>query len=228
MVMTSELIRLSNYSIQAMGDGYGLRDFDLSVSRGDAFAIKTDSTDDAYILLRGIATLTPPEKGVLSYKGEELDFSDYRSLLFYKRRVGYIASDATLLANRTAYDNLMIMRYYYEDSLSIKMGPETRALCGIFGLERLLELQPHHLDPEEKRLFIIVREISKDPEILLIERPRDFLRPNSIENLKRVLRGVVTRGIALVFFSMDKGFMEEFSQGEIAINKGRLTVSRFH
>ena len=222
--MTSELIRLSDYSLEPLGDGNGLKNVNLALSNGEALSIGTDSPDDARLLLRGVATLVAPKRGQFFYKGKELDLSDYRSLLAYKKNVGYIASDATLISNRSMHDNLMLMRYYFEDSTSIQMPEEVVELCRVFKLAKRLDLKPHQLDPEENRLFVIVRELSKNPEILLVERPRDFLRTKGFEALKGVLRTIVRKNLALVFFSTDEVFIKEFSRRPIFIDKGRVTT----
>ena len=122
--MASELITLSHYTLEPLDDGNGLKNVNLALSNEEALSIGTDSPDDARLLLRGVATLVPPKRGQFLYKGKELDFSDYRSLLAYKKNVGYIASDATLISNRSIHDNLMLMRYYFEDSTSIQMSEE--------------------------------------------------------------------------------------------------------
>lgn len=222
--MVDELIRLADYTLEALGDGSALRNFNLVFSKGDAFSIVTDSPDDAHHLLRGIATLEPPQSGRFLYKGEEIDFSDYRNLLPYKRKIGYIASDATLVTNRSIRDNLMLMRYYFEDSTSVEIPQELMELCAIFELDGSLDLRPHQLDPEEHRLCVIVRELSKNPEIVLVERPRVFLRTKFFEALKEILRDLMRKDLVLVFSETDKAFTSEFSNRIIAIHQGKVTT----
>ena len=222
--MTPELIRLSDYSLEALGNGNGLQNFNLVLPQGAAFSITTDSPDDAHLLLRGIATLVPPKSGQFFYKGQELQFSDYRNLLSYKRKVAYIGSDATLIVNRSLRDNLMLMRYYFEDLTSIEMSGDVVRLCRTFELEDKLHLKPSQVGPEDNRLCVIVRELTKNPEILLLERLRDFLRAESFEALKGVLRNLIGKKLVLVFFSTDQEFTNEFSQKQILIKKGRVTT----
>ncbi|UCD86554.1 MAG: ATP-binding cassette domain-containing protein [Desulfobacterales bacterium] len=221
--MASELIRLSDYMVEALADENGLRNFNLILERGDACSIVTDSPDAARHLLRALATLEPPKSGRFFYKGEELDLSDYRKLLRYKRKAGYIAPDATFIINRSMRDNLMLMRYYFEDSTTVAMPVDLMELCRIFELEKKLDVKPHQLDPEEQRLFVIVRELSKDPDIVLIDRPRAFLRTKSFEALKSILRDLIKKGLALMFFSADKSFTHEFSNKRITIDRGKVT-----
>jgi len=190
--MASELVRLSDYTIEAPGNEDGLRNFNLVFSKGDAFSIVTDSSDDAHHLLRGVAALDAPKSGRFLYKGEEIDFSDYRNLLHYKRNVGYVASDAIFLANRSIHDNLMLMRHYFEDSTRIEMCTEAVELCRVFDLEKRLNLKPHQLDPEEHRLFVIVRELSKNPEILLLEKPGQTFTDEFANRRIAIDKGTVT------------------------------------
>lgn len=221
--MASQIVKFSDYTLEAPGNEHSLKDFTLTVSMGDAFSIVTDLSDDAHRLLRGIAALDVPKSGRLVYRGKEINFSDYRNLLHYKRNIGYVASDAIFLANRSIYENLMLMRQYFEDSTSIEMCQEAVELCRVFRLERRLDLKPHQLDSEEHRLFVIVRELSKNPEILLIEKPRDFLARKRFEALKEVLRQLIKNDLALVFFSTDRAFIDEFANKRIAIDRGKVT-----
>ncbi|MBW1769756.1 MAG: hypothetical protein JRJ17_01070 [Deltaproteobacteria bacterium] len=137
--------------------------------------------------------------------------------------MGYVASDAIFLANRSIHDNLMLMRHYFEDSTRIEMCTEAVELCRVFDLEKRLDLKPHQLDPEEHRLFVIVRELSKNPEILLLEKPGDFLATKSFEALKGILRNLIKMDLALMFFSTDQTFTDEFANRRIAIDKGTVT-----
>ena len=92
------LIELSNYSLAPTGSGNGLDGFYLALSKGDIYSIQTDLIDDASNLLRALATLTHPIKGAYLFMGEKLDFSDYRKLLPYKKKIGYIAPDSAMKA----------------------------------------------------------------------------------------------------------------------------------
>ncbi len=222
--MASELVRLSDYTVEAVANDSGLKNFNLLLNKGDACSIITDSPDAAHHLLRALATLAFPKGGQFFYKGEALDFSDYRKLLGYKRKVGYIAPDATFITNRSIRHNLMLMRYYFEDSTSIEMSEDMMQLCAMFGLEKKLDVRPHQLDPEEYRLFVIVRELSKGPELVLIDRPRAFLRTKNFETLKRILRHMIRRDVALTFFSTNRGFAREFSNKRITIHRGKVTT----
>jgi ABC-type methionine transport system ATPase subunit len=221
--MPSELVRLVGYTLERLRHGSGLSSVDLTLSPGDAFTINTDSLDDAHLLLRAIATLAYPKAGQFFFKGKQLDFSNYEGILSYKKNVGYIAADASLIANRSVYENLMFMRYYFENSTVLEMSPEVVELCKLFGVEKKLHAHPSQLDYQENRLFIIIRELSKNPDILLIERPTDFLRAGSLKIFASILRNLPRKDLALVLFSGNPVFINEFCCQRILIDKGRVT-----
>ncbi len=226
--MIQELVSLSGYSLEGRGHGFGLINSNLVLSSGEAFSIHTDSLDDARLLLRGIATLEYPTEGVFFYKGKELDFADYEALLSYKKNVGYIAADSPLISNRSAYDNLMFMRYYFENSTAIQMSEEVMDLCRLFELDEKLHLRPSQLDPEANRLFVIIRELSRAPKILLIERPTDFLRATHLEVLRSVLGNMPSEDFVLIFLAAGEAFEKEFCHKQILIDRGNITTSVLH
>ncbi len=76
------------------------------ISAGDVCSLTSDNADDANLFLRALATLEVPASGEYFFQGERLDFSSYVNLLPYKRRIGYISPEASLIGNRTLRENL--------------------------------------------------------------------------------------------------------------------------
>jgi ABC-type lipoprotein export system ATPase subunit len=220
-----ELVRLVDLGLDSRENGHGLTQINLTLSAGDAFSICTDSAEHAHLLVKGIASLERPTTGRLFYKEMQVDLHDREALLAYKRNVGYVAADATLISKASVFDNLMLMRHYYDNSMAAKMPDSVRALCRFFGLENSLDFHPWQLEPEETRLFVIIRELAKDPAVLLIERPGDYLRNETLDMLKHILKHQTTKEQALVLFSAHQDFVEALCQKQITIVKGQVTTS---
>ena len=102
---------LKNYMVFSEGGERRLSIGEFTLSGTDSCCVRSDSSDDARLFLRALATLVYPVQGTYRYKGSVLDFSDYRRLLPLKRKVGYIASDTAMLSNRTIRENLLLRRY---------------------------------------------------------------------------------------------------------------------
>lgn len=216
------VVELTDYATEPFGTGHGLDDVSFILSKGDVCSIQTDSQDDAHNFFRALATLTPPVNGSYAFKGDKLDFSDYRNLLCYKKQIGYVAPDSALLSNRTIRENLLFMRYHFENSLTIDLDDNTAHLCRIFEIENKLDMRPAALNPLDLRLAITIRELAKSPEVLLLFRPEDFVGQAKFDLLMDILKKLTASEIPIVFLSYENGIMETFSSKKIIIANGRL------
>lgn len=217
------IIKLTDYTLEAEGAGNGLSGFSFSLSSGDGYSIETDSIDDAALFLKAMVTLASPRKGTYCFNDVKIDLSDYRSSLSCKRRIGYIASDAALISNRTLRENLLFMRYFHEDSLLLTLDDYVAQLCREFDIFDKLERRPGELHPQDIKNAITIRELSKYPDVLVLERPEDFIDHTKFGLFMENVRGMTRRNLPVVFYSSDRVFIKSFSNKKIKISKGRLT-----
>ena len=217
------LIELSDFSAAPIGSGSGLKNIYFSLSDGDVCSIKSDSTDDAHMFLKVLATLLKPQSGTYRYIGRPLDFSDYRNLLPLKRKIGYIGQDSAMISNRTIRENLLLMKSYFENSLSPSLDEDVMNFCKRFNLQDKLDLRPGDLQPVDLRIAVAIREFTKSFEVLLLERPEDYFDHSSLDIFNEVLKDILEHGKALVFFSQNPEFVETFSNRKVLITGGALT-----
>jgi ABC-type molybdate transport system ATPase subunit len=217
------LIELISYRLPPIGGGNGLTGIDLSLDRGEIAAVNADRPEDARLLLRALATLVPPASGTFRFAGEALDFFDYRRLLPVKRRIGYVAADAALLSNRTLRQNLLAMRYYFENSLAIDLDPETKRLCRQLGIEKELDRLPSHVDPVDLLLAVAVREIGKDPDLMLFDRPEETIGKNGFRRLLDRI-GPSQKSQIWVCASKERVFLEAVANRRIRIRGGAMSA----
>ena len=218
------LINLVNYTIDSPEEDCSLDKLNFAVSRGDAFAIIADSPERAHMFLKALSMLVKPVAGDFYFKDKKIDFSDYRNLLPCKKKIGYIASDAAMISNITVRENLLYNRYYFENSLSLSLDETAKKLCKNFGIYDKLDIRPGRLSSVNLRSAIAIRELIKSPDILLLERPEDFMGHANFDLLVEVLRDKVLTKIPLVFISYDKDFIEEFASKKIFLKGGTLSI----
>lgn len=216
------LIELSNYTVAAAGSGNGLNNFYFSLSDGDVCAVKTDTIDDAHTFLKALATIVRPESGDYRYMGQIIDFSDYRLLLPFKKKIAYIGQDSALLSNRTVRENLLLGRSFFENSLTLTLDSNTARFCELFKIHDKLDLRPGELRPIELRMAVAIRELTKSFEVLLLERPEDYFGHNRFNLFREILKDTIEHGNAIVFFSHDPNFIETFSNRKLLISGGTL------
>ncbi|MFO7558337.1 MAG: hypothetical protein R6X10_05870 [Desulfobacterales bacterium] len=217
-------IELKDYNMIQPGNRTGLNLLHLAVSEGDVCAIHSDSSDDARLLIRTLSTLLAPSRGVYRFKGEQLDFSDYRKILPVKKKIGFIAQEAAMSSNRTIRENLLFIRYYFENSLSISLDAYTFKLCELFRIVDKLDMRPAALDATDLRIAITIRELCKLPELLLVEKPEDFIGQKKFTLFVDVFEEFLQSRIPVVFFSNNKHFIRRFSNREIVIKNKQVTA----
>ena len=219
-----KLIELSDYTLSPIGQGNGLNRFYFDLSKGDVCSIQADLPDDAHLLLKGIAMLERPTGGAYRFMGEKINFSDRRNFLPYKKKIGYIATDASMISNMSIRENLLLMRYYFENSLSLDIKDNVKNLCTVFDIYDKLDVRPGALRPTELRSAIAIRELTKSPDILLFERPEDFITRTKFDLFVKLLKEMLIAGLPVVFISYDANFIKEFSNRQILISGGNLTA----
>jgi ABC-type lipoprotein export system ATPase subunit len=219
------IIELKDYAHAPTGRGKGLQKFSFSLESGDAYGLHADRIDDAHLFLRALATLEPPEEGTYAFQGQVLNFSKPRKLLPIRRKIGYLASDAALIGNRTLRTNLLLGRYYHENKLDLELSDEVLSLCRLFGIEDKLDLRPSQVAPEDARAVVIIREITKGAEVFLIEQVFIVLARPVIDRYIEMMRKVIDSGIPCVFYAGMPEADRLLKKREIHIRDGVVNVS---
>lgn len=184
-----------------------------------------DQPDDAHLFMRALATLEKPTGGDYYFQGERLDYSNYLNLLPYKRKIGYISPDSVLISNRTLRENLVMSRIYFENRADLELDGKTTELCRFFKIEDKLDMRPAHLDREDVRLAFIVRELTKGPEVILLERPRDHLGYIRFGMFLEAIRPFVEAQVPFIVLTSDEKFLRDFSNREVTIRGGTVDLS---
>jgi ABC-type iron transport system FetAB ATPase subunit len=218
------LIELRDYAHAPTGRGKGLQKFSFSLEPGDAYGLHADRIDDAHLFLRALGTLEPPEEGTYFFKGEALNFAKPRKLLPIRRKIGYLASDAALIGNRTLRTNLLLGRYYFENRLNLELDDDVLSLCRLFGIEDKLDLRPTHVAPEDARAAVIIREMTKGADVFLMEQVFTVLARPVVDKYIEMMHKLIESGIPFVFYAGVSEFDRQFKKRDITIRDGIVHV----
>jgi ABC-type lipoprotein export system ATPase subunit len=214
------VIELIDFTLSENRDGKELVWLNLSLHLGNVYAVSTDSAT----FLKTLATLLYPVRGTYRFKGETLDFSDYRLLLPIKKQIGYIGSDAAMISNMSIRDNLLLMRYYTENSLQLEIEGITEILCAQFHLTESLDMRPGALTPYTLRLAIATRELAKSPTLLLLEYPEDYIGQVHLDVLLNTLEKMPLFQMIVLIVSDNQQLIEKFTTKRISIIDGNLMM----
>lgn len=218
------IIEMSDYTLVPRGSGHGLHDFYFALSPGDVCAVDAQISDDATLFLRSVATLVRPVQGIYRYDGHRINLSSYKDMLACKAKIGYIGPDAALISNLTIRQNILIQRYYHENDLTIDLDEKLQSLCDRLGVCRKLDMRPADLNAMEVQMAIVIREISKSPQVLLLDRPEDFIGHAKFDILVEIFNNWIAKKRPVVFLSYDRRLIRRFANRKVLIAKGSLTT----
>lgn len=218
------VLELIDYTLAPEGSGKGLKNADFSLSAGDVCAVRADSGDDASLFIRALATLIRPVSGTYRFKGESIALSNYRNTLPVKQKIGYITMDSAMISNRTLHENLLFMRYYHEDDLTIDLDAHTMELCHRFDLSDKLHRKPGELHSQDILNAMAIREIRKPPEVLLLERPEDVMDHIRFDFFIEELKILQRKEVPIVLYTSDTVLANEFSNRKVLISNGQLVT----
>ncbi len=218
-----DICKLINYSLIPDKSGNGITNGNIAIKAGDSCSIITDHKNDAHLLFQGLATLKYPDSGYYIFEGKQLDFSDYRNLLQYKRKIGYIASGISLLSNRTLRENLNLMDSYFKNKIIGELNNNISDLCKTFDIYSNLDKRPAQMNLLDLQIAVMIREISKKPDFIILDRPEEFIGKAHLNDFIDLLNSYIKENNAtLLFLSYDNIFIEKFTKREIVISKGKL------
>ena len=216
-------IELTDYVLTTRRTGRGLKPFHFAVARGQTCAVHGDEPNDICQFLRALATMERPATGTYHFFGHPLDFSDYRHLLPWRRKISYIGRDSTLISNLTLRENLLLEKTYFENSLKLELSEEIIWFCRVFNLLDKLDVRPGALNPLNLRVAVAIRELAKASHLLVMDGPEEILGHPNFHYFVERIHSMIAGGIPFVYFSEDPNFLAGFSGRKIRIHQGALS-----
>ena len=114
------------------------------------------------------------------------------------------------------------MRYFHENSLLLTLDDHAVELCRKFDIFDKLERHPGELHSQDIKNTITIRELSKYPDVLVLDRPEDFIDHTKFSLFMETVTAMTQRNLPVVFYSSDTDFIKSFSNKKLKLSKGRL------
>lgn len=217
-----DAIELTDYALPPLATGRGLRPFDFHLAGGQSCAVHGDDPTDVHLFLRALATLERPKSGGYRFFEQRLDFSDYRLLLPWRRKISYIGRDSAMISNLTIRENLLLEQSFFQNTTSPELSEEVSWFCRVFNIFDKLDVRPAALNSLNLRVAIAIRELTKGSKILIMEAPEDLFGHSKFHYLIERIHSMIGTGIPFVYFTEDPSFIGAFSGKEVRIHQGVL------
>jgi branched-chain amino acid transport system ATP-binding protein len=202
------------------GTSHVLQGVSLAVDQGETVALLGRNGVGKTTTLRSIIGLTPPRRGSVRFRGEEIRGQPPYAIS--RRGLAYVPDDHRIFPTLTADENLEIAR-----RLSPRRGDWDR--------EKVLELFPKlrelarsrgtSLSGGEKKMLAIGRALMANPSLLLLDEPSEGLAPLVLAHLVEVLGRVRRQGVTILLADQNLRFCRKVCTRGYVLEKGRVQFS---
>ncbi|GJM39394.1 MAG: hypothetical protein DHS20C19_27610 [Acidimicrobiales bacterium] len=189
---------------------------DLEIPATGITVLAGESGSGKSTLLRLLNRLDVPDRGSVTWQGEDLDEVD---VLLHRRQVGMVFQ-APAVAPGSVLDNLRIG--------AIDLDEETAG-----DLLQLVHLDPSYLDREagelsggEKQRVCLARTLATGPEVILADEPTSSLDPEATEVIEHLARRLAAPDspmpVGWVWVSHDPSQIERLADRVVRMRAGRV------
>lgn len=205
---TTSNVLLADGLAKSYGGHVVLNHVRFGVGRGEILAVIGENGAGKSTFAKIVAGVVQPDAGSLVLNGSRVDFQSPRDAL----RVGisYIPQELAYLSNLTAADNILIGRWPSRRGITSKVETKrtaARAAAG-FGIDINVSRLMAELTLAERQLVEIVKALTRESEVLVLDEPTASLTSAESANLFKILRELVRTGLGVLFIShrMDEIF----------------------
>ena len=194
---------MSFLSISGVSKSFGattvVKDFDLTVERGEFVSFLGPSGCGKTTMLRMIAGFETPSTGRIVIDGE-----DVTGLSPNKRRIGMVFQAYALFPNLSVGDNV---------AFGLKVAGKPKAAIGarvaemlkLIGLPQLADRYPYQLSGGQQQRVALARALAPSPRVLLLDEPLSALDAKIRVSLREEIRELQRKlGITTIFVTHDQ------------------------
>lgn len=162
----------------------------LSVSQGEVVCLLGRNGAGKTTTLRSIIGLTPPHRGSIKFKGEEI--VGKKAYVLVRRGMAYVPDDRRIFADLTVGENLEIAE---------RKGGEwdkDRVYQLFPALKEIESRRGGYLSGGEQQMLTIARALMGNPEFLLLDEPTEGLAPLMVKALEERLTKLKEAGLTVL------------------------------
>lgn len=190
----------------------------LNVDQGEVVALLGRNGAGKTTTIRSIMGLTPPKKGSVKFRGEEVRGQQVH--INARKGLGYVPSERRIYGDLTVRQNLLV-------AVKKGWGDEIRwTVDKIYDLfPALVKLDSHRgglLSGGEQQMLAIARTLMGNPDLLLLDEPSTGLAPVVVKALGQQIQRLVDEGHAVLLTEQNAKFAMEVSERCYIIDRGEI------
>jgi polar amino acid transport system ATP-binding protein len=198
-----------------------LNDINLSIPDEQIIAFLGASGSGKSTLLRLIAGLEPFQGGDLCVNDDPLDQND-EHIVEHRKRIGFVFQDHNLFNHLTVMENLLLVLEKVHNRNKDEVIPELHQLLKDFDLFDHKDKYPHQLSGGQSQRVSIVRALSIQPELILLDEPTSSLDPILTYEVLSAVRQLAEEKKDFVIVTHEIGFAKEVADYIVFMDEGHI------
>jgi ABC-type Fe3+/spermidine/putrescine transport system ATPase subunit len=194
-----------------------VRDFSLSIRKGNFVTLLGPSGCGKTTILRSIAGLVDISRGQISIGGKRVD-----DIPIYQRNIGLVFQNYALFPHKNVFDNVAFglkYRNVAKPEIVRRVG-KALEMVRLPGSERKL---PSQLSGGQQQRIALARAIVFEPEVLLLDEPLSALDANMREDMRVEIKKIQREtGITAIFVTHDQEEALSMSDLIVVMNAGMI------
>lgn len=198
-----------------------LADVSFSIAAGEFVFVSGPSGAGKSTLLKMISGLDTPTRGTILVNGQNVGKLPARARPYFRRAIGTILQDVHLLADRTAFENVLLPLIVTGHSRQ-EAGKRARAAIAKVGLQGKEQSLPEALSGGDQQRLAIARAIVNRPAVLIVDEPTANLDRESAQRITDVFRDFNQVGVTTLIATHDESLIADYASRVLHIEGGRV------
>jgi len=170
--------------------------------------------------LKSIIGLTPPKRGSIRFKEEEI--AGKQPYMLVRKGIGYVPDERRIFADLTVADNLEIA----ERRVKGIEGWDKDRVFGLFPvLRNIASRSGGCLSGGEQKMLAIARALMGNPELLLLDEPTEGLAPLMVRAIEEQVSALKEAGLTVLLAEQNVKTTLKLSDHGYIIDDGTI---RYH
>lgn len=218
--MAEELLKIENIT-KVYGDNVILKDFSLTVSKGEVIVVIGPSGCGKSTLLRCINGLEPIQAGQIRLNGQVIDGKS-KDIAKIRQKLGMVFQSYELFPHKTVLQNITLAPMKVQKRDKKEAVAQAEQLLERVGLLDKKDSYPRQLSGGQKQRVAIVRALAMNPEIMLFDEVTAALDPEMVREVLDTILELARQGRTMVIVTHEMSFAKAVSDRVLFLDGGEI------
>ena len=218
--MAEELLKIEHIK-KAYGNNVILKDFSLTVHKGEVIVVIGPSGCGKSTLLRCINGLEPVQDGKITLRDKLIDGKS-KDIAQIRQKIGMVFQNYELFPHKTVLQNIILAPLKVQKRNRKEVIAEAERLLEKVGLLDKKDSYPRQLSGGQKQRVAIVRALCMHPEIMLFDEVTAALDPEMVREVLDTIIELAKSGSTMIIVTHEMSFAKAVSDRVLFLDGGEI------